>query len=350
MKIVTVVSLVLLVTAQAATALAQTTWHKHAANPVLDVGPPGAWDDTRVDPDQVVFENGVYRLWYTGWDGTPNQNFEIGSATSVDGINWTREPTNPVLAGDAGTWDSLGVTHPAVIKDGVLYKMWYSGSDGFVRGIGYAESSDGVHWIKYSGNPVLQQGSSGSWDSWGAMWCAVVQDVGQYKLWYSGGMFYPPSSIGYATSSDGINWNKYGANPVLQPGTAGSWDDVSVWFPEVRKDGTTFQMWYSGYDGSTGRIGYASSQDGMMWEKYQCNPVLDIGATGEWDAQSVSTGAVVIMGGRWKMWYSGAEAGTSGVHRAGYAVDADCTADLDADGDVDMGDFSQFQQQFTGPR
>ena len=54
--------------------------------------------------------------------------------------------------------------------------------------------------------------------------------------------------IGYATSSDEINWTKDTDNPVLDLGLRGSWDDRIVSNPKVIYLNYTFHMWYSGND------------------------------------------------------------------------------------------------------
>lgn len=95
----------------------------------------------------------------------------IGFATSTDGVTWSRHTQNPVLTvGPSGQWDSALVHEQWVMKQGNEYKMWYSGASCYPNGtiqsysIGYATSAEGTQWTKYSGNPVLTAGSSGSWD------------------------------------------------------------------------------------------------------------------------------------------------------------------------------------------
>ena len=79
-------------------------------------------------------------------------------------------------------------------------------------------------WIKYTGNPVVVTGTVGSWDAGFVGDPTVISDGTTYKMWYHGGdASYSIFSIGYATSTNGITWTKYAANPVLT-GTAGSWD------------------------------------------------------------------------------------------------------------------------------
>jgi hypothetical protein len=55
-------------------------------------------------------------------------------------------------------------------------------------------------------------------------------------------------------------WEKHSNNPVLDVGTIGTWDSDSIHYaPTVLFDGTEYQMWYTGSDGSKIRIGYATS-------------------------------------------------------------------------------------------
>src|SRR5210317_652590 len=71
------------------------------------------------------------------------------------------------------------------------------------------------HWVKHDNNPVLTIGEPGSWDDFVAYLPTVLKIDGIYHLWYEGARETTNAKIGYATSSDGINWEKYTGNPVL---------------------------------------------------------------------------------------------------------------------------------------
>lgn len=139
-----------------------------------------------------------------------------------------------------------------------------------------ARADSSVQWIKYSGNPILGPTPSG-WDSEFALAPTVVFDGSAYRMWYVGGNA-TAVAIGYANSTDGFTWRKY-PDPVLSPGSAGSWDGSAVGLGSVIWNGTLFLMWYRGGNSTTfanGAVGLAFSRDGISWFKYSANPVLTV--------------------------------------------------------------------------
>lgn len=146
-------------------------------------------------------------------------------------------------------------------------------------------------------NPVLTP--SQSWEGSTILQVSVILDQGQYKAWYTAGQVSAGafiSSIGYATSNDGITWVKYSGNPVFTKGSSGysmaSFDSDSVSFASVVKAGNQYYMYYRGYDGSSARIGLATSNDGVAWTRYSSNPLF-----------SGSHPDVVFANNQWNMWY-----------------------------------------------
>ncbi len=83
-------------------------------------------------------------------------------------------------------------------------------------------------------------------------------------------------------------WEKYPGNPILEPGLPGSWDEMTLVSCVIFED-NYYKMWYIGYDGSTVRIGFASSPDGIRWTRADSvNPVLDVGPAGSFDDEGVT--------------------------------------------------------------
>jgi predicted GH43/DUF377 family glycosyl hydrolase len=299
---------------------AQVVWTKHAENPVLEPGPAGSWDDNYLIEPYVLFDGTNYKMWYGGHDGA---NSRIGYATSPDGVVWTRDALNPVLdLGPTGSWDDFSITASWVLYDSTTYHMWYHGHDGTSFRIGYATSPDGVDWTKYSGNPVLDLGASGRWDDRHVETPVVLMlDDTTFFMWYGGRRDATPVKIGLATSSDGVEWEKWSTNPVLNVGTG--WENEGI-FPEaVILIDDTLRMWYIGLNSTfDGRSGYATSSDGgVEWAKYEGNPVLDIGDAGAWDDVTAAVGAVHFEGTKYEMWYDSWDGANQGS--IGYATAPD---------------------------
>jgi len=193
------------------------------------------------------------------------------------------------------------------------------------------------HWTKYSGNPVLTPGPAGEWDEQFAAIPSVLFDGSTYHLWYNNYNFVANNidRIGYATSNDGIIWQKYDdstttnppysqSDPVLVPGPE-NYDNVAVSNHCVRKFNNIYHMWYTGDNNPNPSQGYsichAISSDGIHWSKDTLNPVLQVGSNGEWDDVLIFAPSVVFDGSIYHMWYSGWDGSISpGMVRIGHAT------------------------------
>jgi hypothetical protein len=292
----------------AGTAESQTVWTKYAGNPVLEVGAPGEWDAGVVDHSEVIFDGETYHMWYGG--GLVFHQSDIGYATSTDGVHWTKHAANPVLVrGAPGEWDVGHIQPGAVLWDGALYHMWYGGCVSGELGpcaTGYATSTNGWIWTKHPDNPVLPFGETGAWDSLGAFITAVIADDEGFRAWYWGAATLNWISIGYATSPDGVHWDKW-PEPVFWPRARG-WDRTAVGFPMVAQESGVYRLWYTGGPGGCAGIGHAVSADGINWVRQPLwEPVLSRGVPTDWD-WCVFSSRVVLEGDTAQMWYDGISA------------------------------------------
>ena len=282
---------------------AQTVWFKYKGNPVLDVGPEGAWDEKFIHFTRVIYRDSLYLMWYSGgWPVT-----RTGYATSRDGISWKKYPRNPVLDVTPGGWDSKAAHRGYVLANGSSYKMWYNG-DSLVGKfhIGYATSQDGMHWKKRA-QPVLSPGGPHAWDRDHVGWVTVLgPDLsGEYKMWYGG---QPGWQIGYATARDETTWVR-NPEPVFR-------SDKIVYQARVLATPWQYEMWYT--EGvQPAPFGYASSADGLHWVRGNRFPVLPVGPRGTWDDNGLTTGDVMLEGNLYRMWYNGND---GSAWRGGFAV------------------------------
>ena len=248
-----------------------------AGGAILDNGASGHFDSFLTYRPHVLKDGSVYRMWYNGSDaafncsnGTLTQNRRIGYAESTDGVTFTRMndgsgPDGTVLPlGPAGSIDEQQVGYVWVIKDTSDYKMYYSANDVhlFWR-VGLAVSTDGRHWTKVpgklAGGAILDVGPSGSFDVACAYQPSVVKEREQlYRMWYRGCQAARPGGgpslgvIGYAESNDGVTWVKITQpgplGAALAQGAAGQFDSGGLTTPSVFLDGTTWSMYYAGFD------------------------------------------------------------------------------------------------------
>lgn len=294
-------------------AAGQYTWTKDARNPVLS-GVNGTWSANVFNPC-VLFnpDSARYEMWFSATPGPQSdptwRPYSVGFAVSNDGIHWAMYPS-PVLSPGPGTWDSFTTDAPQVLRENGHYKMWYSSYTGntLVGYLGYATSPDGIHWTKYSGNPIFGPGTA-AWEAAGPYSASVVPKQGGYKMWYDGyNLPITMSKIGYAESSDGVNWIRDTVNnPVLSVGGPGQWDDAIVGQPNVVGIGDSLYMWYVGNQGGSGGwTGLAVSKNGITnWTRCPSNPVLVPGGAGTWDAQRTCVGTLLRVGDTLHMWYDG---------------------------------------------
>lgn len=302
-------------------------WKKHSGNPVVPEMKKGKWNHWPGDPF-VMKDGNAYKMWYGGHSESTEKT-QIGYAESANGIKWRHHPNPVVPAGPPGSYDAKDVETPTVLKDGDTYHMWYSVTRGKDREeaiyqIAHATSRDGIQWIKDPKNPVLTSGDLYSWHGLGILEPTVIKEGSTYKMWFVGqGIDLQDQKtihtrLGYATSADGSVWQEYAGNPILDLSKAGPDQNKimnSAFF--VLYNGKEYELFYLG--GDVPDV-YAVSPDGLKWKKRETT-ILPKGKTGQWDSWVVSSPTVIMEKGKYKMWYSGAKIDNSGWHHAiGYAV------------------------------
>lgn len=125
-------------------------------------------------------------------------------------------------------------------------------------------------FIPYSGNPVL--GPSGGESQ---IFVASMNKIGSTFVGYYSYKTTGVTQVGRFTSSDGKTLTRDTAdNPVFTAGSTGTWDAGGIWTPIVwtENGGTSYNMLYTARDASlVGRIGLATSTDGISWTRWAGN-------------------------------------------------------------------------------
>ena len=225
--------------------------------PLVGIGPLGAFDDRGVTTSAVVEHDGRLYLHYTGWTLGVTVPFYlfVGLAISDDGGRTFRKTSNaPIL--ERTPDDPFMTASGAVLIENGLWRMWYVACSG---------------WERVDGQP---------------------------RHYYR---------IKYAESRDGVRWQR--PNRVCID--YGSPHEYAIARPWVTRDGGRYRMWYS-YRGDSYRIGYAESPDGLTWERLDDRAGIDVSAAG-WDSEMIEYPAVFSASGREWMFYNGNGYGRTGI-------------------------------------
>jgi hypothetical protein len=194
-------------------------FRKHGDRPILDLGPPGSWDDRGVACAMVVPDGpGRYWMWYSGIGASPaHAKWSIGLATAPHPLGpWQKFAGNPILKdfGYVGGVVKLGSTYHLY----TAHPINSTGPDYSPIALATADSPTGP-WTRYPGNPVLKEGPTGAWDHGGFSEAEMFYAGGMFHIFYGGATIHPErirtrESIGYAFSRDGRRFQKHPQNPV----------------------------------------------------------------------------------------------------------------------------------------
>jgi len=337
-------------------------------DPILDIG--GDHDAVSQSDPVVIYDDslGSWRMYYSAFDGG---RWTVGHATAS-------ELGGPWVPADAPVLDLPGdCAVPRVVQGSAGFRMWYSRREPVGPWtVGYAESIDGISWIdlgsvrdypdRYGWRPDEPPGLAVGDDPYGAFRIEGEQtgptllharagnnvESGQYgfALRVAAGQLLDTADLGSA-GANGVGVSSYvpelglayldlvdaAGNPsigvaswdgerldpepdaILEAGEQ-AFDEGGVSSPVVFQDGSgTWVMLYAGYGEGVVRIGRATSDDGLSWERDGEGPVFDLGD--DWDSFGALPGSVEQLdNGEWRLWYAGSNGERS---RIGIATSTD---------------------------
>jgi hypothetical protein len=224
--------------------------------PLADLGEPGTFDENGMVSGCAAQVNGRLHIYYSGWQLGKTVPFWFfgGLLISDDfGVTAQRYSRAPIL--DRTDVDPILAGAPWILYDGGRWRMWYV---------------SGVRWVGHGSG---------------------------IKHYYH---------IRYAESSDAINWDRSGG--VAIDFLSG---EYAIGRPCVIRDSDRYRMWYS-YRGAAYRIGYAESQDGLLWKRRDDMAAIDVSPEG-WDTEMIEYAAVFDHAGERWMLYNGDGYGRSGL-------------------------------------
>lgn len=159
------------------------------------------------DPSVVTAHGKLFMFYTRAGSGVTDQ---IAVAVSTNGLAWEKKGI-ALDRGAVGSWDSLSVGRPSVLYDAGLFRMWYDGRKDLPLGapdktapqsaashrfVGYATSKDGFHWERHGDQPVYDHDAGG---------IHVVAWKGSFIMVYES-----HAGTRCAISPDGLKWEEKG--------------------------------------------------------------------------------------------------------------------------------------------
>lgn len=202
-------------------------------------------------PGAIVIRGKVHLFYQTYGNGRRDA---INHGWSTDGINFERDPGNPVFRPDPAeaTWSAGRAIDAEPFVHGDKLLLYYATRDPEmkVQKIGVASApldsaygkSDWTNLSKHS--PALEPELA--WERNCVEGASIIRRDGKLYMFYAGGYNNEPQQIGVAVSSDGVTWKRLSDKPLLTDGSPGSWNDSESGHPAAFQDGKRTLLFFQG--------------------------------------------------------------------------------------------------------
>lgn len=204
----------------------------------------------------------------------------------ADLVDWVPYAGNPIFSGTGqDTWDRQIRERGFILRQADTWHLWYTGynpSRNQTKFLGYATSSDGVHWDRHVDNPAFD-------DAWVEDMCVVKHD-GTYYMFAEG--LHDIAHL--MTSTDGLRWQDHGSLDIRtttgEPLSPGPYGTPAIWI-----EGS---LWHLFYERGDRGIWLATSKDRRVWKNVQDDPVIALGPDA-YDRHAVAMNQIVRHKGRY---------------------------------------------------
>lgn len=230
-----------------------------SAEPVLDIGRPGTFDDNGVFPACIVQVGDLLYLYYVGFELCHHIRYRLltGLAVSTDGGESFRRVRGSAILerSEAELYFRCG---PYVLQEGGVFRMWYVAGSAWIDVAGksmpvyemrYLESANGIDWPD-TGRPCIQLTDPDE-HGFGRPW--VVPSNGGYEMFYSiRRQSLRQYRLGFARSVNGLDWTRQDEALGLDVSPSG-WDSEAIEYSALAPGAGGRLLFYNGNDfGATG--------------------------------------------------------------------------------------------------
>lgn len=223
-----------------------------AAEPVLDIGRRGCFDDNGIILGDLAWKDGELYMFYVGFQRVAKAKFLAftGVAVSRDGgASFERLSEAPVVD-RAPMQTTIGAVHTAWFEDG-RWRLWYARGDGW-------ESIGGADYPRYEicyleGENLLELPRNGRLcippdpPEYRIGRPRVYRRDGGYVMYYTKGTVAGDYFPGKAVSPDGLRWTRRDAEFELALSPDG-WDSRHLCYPAFLTHRGREYVFYNGND------------------------------------------------------------------------------------------------------
>ncbi len=201
-------------------------------------------------------------------------------------LNFEPIRTEPIFIAAPGQWDTQIRERGWIMKDGDVWKMWYTGyvpdQEPLMMKLGHATSSDGITWQRYPGNPLISE-----------FWVEdmmIVKHGDRYLMFAEGA----GDQAQLLESLDGLKWTRIGNLDIrlangqpIPPGPFGT--------PVAFFENGTWNLFYERRDAG---IWLARSADMKVWTNVSDKPVIGLGPESR-DSLMIAMNQVIKVDGKY---------------------------------------------------
>jgi beta-1,2-mannobiose phosphorylase / 1,2-beta-oligomannan phosphorylase len=252
-------------------------------SPIFEAA-PGQWDAKIRERGWVMREGDVWKMWYTGYDPDKQPlTMKLGYATSKDGITWTRHPQNPIIS-------DFWVEDIMIIRNDQRYLMFAEGAGDQAQ---LLESNDGIQWkrlgtldVRLTNGQPIPAGPYGTPTAW-------FED----SVW---NLFYERRDAGIwlARSTDLKTWTNVSDEPIITPGPE-QFDSLMIAMNQVIKINGKYVAVLHGTGSPEKPRQWCTtlfeSSDLIHWKKSAHNPLRPV-------EENKSSGVLVQNGTGWRLY------------------------------------------------
>jgi hypothetical protein len=233
------------------------------AEPVLDIGRGGCFDDSGMILGDVIDAPGGLHMFYVGFQRVARAKFLAftGLAISTDGGDrFRRVQETPILDRAPGR-STIGAVHSVIHEEG-RWRLWYAvGDDWEIIGgrpfpryhIRYAETDD-LRAMPHEGQVcLLPRGNE-----YRIGRPRVYRFGGRYVMYFTRGNLTGEYFPGVACSDDGIHWERRDESLGLALSDNG-WDSRVICYPALIRQHDKLLMFYNGNDMGVDGFGVAEA-------------------------------------------------------------------------------------------